>query len=108
MLTILVSKADKERRAQDNADGITARLHNTSQAVSTEQKSTGERSLFCKKNFKSRRVAQRKYLKVSPFQMQKFSPSDVMTDEDFFVLSQIEQIQPSSNFLCAPFLNYQS
>lgn len=40
--------------------------------------------------------------------MQKFSPSDVMTDEDFFVLSQIEQIQPSSNFLCAPILNYQS
>ena len=40
--------------------------------------------------------------------MQKLSPSDVMADEDFFVLSQIEQIQPSSNFLRAPFLNYQS
>lgn len=48
------------------------------------------------------------YLKISSFQMQKFRPSDVMTDEDFFVLSQIEQIQPSSNFLCAPILNYQS
>ena len=63
---------------------------------------------FARKKFKSRRVAQRKYLKISPFQMQEFSPSDVMTDEDFFVLSQMEQIQPSSNFLCAPFLNYQS
>lgn len=71
---------------------------------------TGGKILHCKKNVKSQREAQRKkkYLKISSFQMQKFSPSDVMTDEDFFVLSQIEQIQPSSNFLCAPILNYQS
>jgi hypothetical protein len=57
---------------------------------------------------KEKRKGKKKYLKISSFQMQKFSPSDVMTDEDFFVLSQIEQIQPSSNFLCAPILNYQS
>lgn len=58
--------------------------------------------------FQEQKVAQKKYLKISPLQMQKFSPSDVMTDEGFLVLSQIEQIQPSGNFLCAPFLNYQS
>lgn len=114
LLTFSLGKQTPKSDQNKEMCDMTNHLQNTSQAGSMWQRTHREKGSALQAMFQNQREAQkegekkREYLKISSFQMQKFSPSDVMTDEDFFVLSQIEQIQPSSNFLCAPILNYQS
>lgn len=64
----------------------------TSESVSSQQLAVSD-------------LSEQQYLQVPPLQVDKFSPPDVVTNEDVFIFSEAEKVQPRSNLLRSPLVN---
>lgn len=64
----------------------------TSESVSSQQLAVSD-------------LSEQQYLQVPPLQVDKFSPPDVVTNEDVLIFSEAEKVQPRSNLLRSPLVN---